>query len=61
MTILIKNGRIITDVEDYIADIFIEKGKISTIYSKISSNADVIIDARGSETGITYMPTCGKW
>lgn len=45
MTILIKNGRIITDVEDYTADIFIEKGKISTIFSKISSNADVIIDA----------------
>ncbi len=45
MTTLIKNGRIITDVEDYTADIFIEKGKISTIFSKISSNADVIIDA----------------
>jgi len=45
MTILIKNGRIITDVEDYIADIFIENGKISIIYSKISSNADVVIDA----------------
>jgi dihydropyrimidinase len=45
MTILIKNGRIITDVEDYMADIFIEKGKISTIFSKICSDADVIIDA----------------
>jgi dihydropyrimidinase len=45
MTILIKNGRIITDVEDYTADIFIEKGKIRTIFSKISSDADIIIDA----------------
>jgi dihydropyrimidinase len=45
MTILIKNGRIITDQEDYIADIFIENGKIRTIFSKISSHADTIIDA----------------
>jgi len=28
MTILIKNGRIITDKEDYTADIFMEKGKL---------------------------------
>ena len=45
MTILIKNGRIITDHEDYTADIFIENGKIRTIFAKINSRADTIIDA----------------
>jgi len=45
MTILIKNGRIITDQEEYTADIFIENGKIRTIFTKISSEADTIIDA----------------
>lgn len=45
MTLLIKNGRIITDSEDYISDIFIENGKIKTIFSQISSPADKIIDA----------------
>jgi dihydropyrimidinase len=45
MTILIKNGRIITDQEDFTADIFLEKGKISAIFSKISSEAETIIDA----------------
>ena len=45
MTILIKNGRIITDKENYISDIFIENGKIKTIFSQINNNADVVIDA----------------
>jgi dihydropyrimidinase len=45
MTILIKNGRIITDKEDYISDIFIENGKIKTIFSQISSDADIVLDA----------------
>jgi len=45
MTILIKNGRIITDIEDYVSDIFIENGKIKTIFSNIISTADITIDA----------------
>jgi dihydropyrimidinase len=45
MTILIKNGRIITDTQDYISDIFIDDGKIKTIFSNITSDADIIIDA----------------
>ena len=43
MTILIKNGRIITDQEDYTADIFIENGKIRTIFTKINNEADIVI------------------
>jgi dihydropyrimidinase len=45
MTLLIKNGRIITDKEDYVSDIFIENGKIKTIFSQINSDADITIDA----------------
>jgi len=45
MTILIKNGRIITDKNDYLSDIFIENGKIKTIFSQINGPADKIIDA----------------
>jgi dihydropyrimidinase len=45
MTLLIKNGRIITDKDDYLSDIFIENGKIKTIFSQINSPADIIIDA----------------
>ena len=45
MSILIKNGRIITASEDYIADIFIEGETISCIGKNLSNKADKIIDA----------------
>ncbi len=44
-TLLIKNGRIITADQDYLADIFVDKGKITTIFEKIDSAADRIINA----------------
>lgn len=47
MSILIKNGRIITAEQDYVADIFIEKDKIKTIGISLEINADTIIDAKG--------------
>ncbi len=46
MSTLIKNGRIITAEQDYIADIFIEKDTVSLIGKDLSVNADKIIDAR---------------
>ncbi len=46
MSILIKNGRIITASDDYIADIFIENEKITTIGKNLSVNADQVIDAK---------------
>jgi dihydropyrimidinase len=46
MSILIKNGRIITAGEDYIADIFIEEEKIKTIGKNLDLQADHIIDAK---------------
>ncbi len=46
MSTLIKNGRIITAEQDYTADIFIERDKISTIGQHLPNQADTIIDAR---------------
>jgi len=47
MSILIKNGRIITADADYIADIFIEGETISTIGKSLDVKADTVIDAAG--------------
>src|SRR5882757_7029262 len=45
MSILIKNGRVITASEDYVADIFIEGEKISTIGKNLSVKSDEVIEA----------------
>jgi dihydropyrimidinase len=45
MSLLIKNGRIITTAEDYVADLFIEGETISSIGKNLSVNADETIDA----------------
>jgi len=47
MSLLIKNGRVITAVDDYLADIFIEKETVSVIGKKLEMQADTIIDASG--------------
>lgn len=47
MSILIKNGRVITAVDDYHADIFIEKETVSVIGEKLTMSADTTIDASG--------------
>jgi dihydropyrimidinase len=47
MSILIKNGRIITASEDSIADILIEGEKIRAIGRDLNTGADEIIDATG--------------
>src|SRR3954462_12127242 len=47
MTTLIKNGRIVTAVDDYNADILIEDGKIAMIAKSIEAKADKKIDAKG--------------
>ncbi len=46
MSILIKNGRIITASDDYIADIFIDGDKITTIGKSLDIKADQVIDAK---------------
>ena len=47
MSVLIQNGRVITAVDDYEADIFIEDEKISVIGKDLQMNADKVIDAKG--------------
>src|ERR1035437_9254505 len=46
MSLLIKNGRIITAADDYVADIFIEDEKIVTIGENLKIKADQVIDAK---------------
>lgn len=47
MSILIKNGRVITASEDQVADIFIEGETISAIGKNLAVQADTVIDAKG--------------
>lgn len=47
MSILIKNGRIITAGADYVADIFVDGEIISSIGKNLAVNADKTIDASG--------------
>lgn len=47
MKTLIKNGRVITASDNYVADILIENEKISAIGKNVANNADSIIDAAG--------------
>src|SRR5258705_7064871 len=47
MSLLIKNGRIVTAVDDYHADIFVEKERVTTIGEKLEMNAEQVIDAKG--------------
>jgi len=46
MSLLIKNGRIITASDDYVADIFIQDDKITTIGKHLEIKADQVIDAK---------------
>ncbi|MBX9687623.1 MAG: amidohydrolase family protein, partial [Candidatus Obscuribacterales bacterium] len=47
MKTLIKNGRIVTAVDDYHADILIDGEQITLIGSKLEMTADKVIDAAG--------------
>jgi dihydropyrimidinase len=47
MKILIKNGRVVTAVDDYVADIFIDGETVTTIGRSLDMEADRVIDASG--------------
>ncbi len=47
MKTLIKNGRVVTAVDDYHADILIEDEKVSVIGATLDMEADKVIDASG--------------
>ncbi|NOZ03583.1 MAG: dihydropyrimidinase [FCB group bacterium] len=46
MSILIKNGRVITAADDYLADVFIDGEQITLIGEGLEIEADTVIDAR---------------
>ncbi len=45
MSILIKNGRVVTALDDFFADVFIENGKISKVAPNLNLSASTVIDA----------------
>jgi dihydropyrimidinase len=47
MSVLIKNGRIVTASDDYFADVYIDGEQITKIGKALSDDADKIIDATG--------------
>ena len=47
MKVLIKNGNIITAVDNYLADVLIDDGKVAVIGAKLTMEADRTIDASG--------------
>jgi len=47
MRTLIRNGRVVTAVDDYRADVLVEGETVSTIGAKLEVEADVVIDAAG--------------
>ncbi len=47
MNVLIKGGRVVTAVDDYLADVFIEGETISQIGRNLAVQADTVIDATG--------------
>ncbi|MBL6996209.1 MAG: dihydropyrimidinase, partial [Desulfobacula sp.] len=47
MSLLIKNGLVVTSTGSYTADVYVEAGKIKTIGIDLDNAAQTIIDARG--------------
>src|SRR6476469_1308276 len=47
MKTLIKNGRVVTAVDDYVGDILIEDERVSVIASNLQMEADQTVDAAG--------------
>ncbi len=47
MSLLIKNGLIISPPEEFFGDVFIDNGRIEAVGERIQKDADRIIDARG--------------
>src|SRR6516225_7895418 len=45
MRILIKNGRVVTAVDDYQGDILVDDGRVATIGARLDISADRVLDA----------------
>jgi dihydropyrimidinase len=47
MSVLIKGGRIVTAVDDYVGDVFVDNGTVAMIGESLDMTADKVIDADG--------------
>ena len=47
MSVLIKNGRIVTAADDYVADVYVEDETVTLIGESLDHAADKVIDAAG--------------
>src|SRR5437868_4198156 len=47
MSVLIKNGRVVTAADDYVADVFVDGERVSLIGESLELDADRTIDASG--------------
>ena len=47
MSILIRNGRVVTASDDYVADVFLEDEQITVVGAGLTAAADRVIDASG--------------
>ena len=56
MSLLIKNGRVVTAADDYHADIFIENDTVSVIGKNLVIDADQVVNA----TGKLVIPGVGR-
>ena len=59
MKTLIKNGRVVTAVDDYKADILIEDERISVIGASLQMEVDQTVDAAGNPR-IEFLDENGK-
>src|ERR1700716_2264533 len=46
MSVLIRGGRVITAIDDYAADVFVDNGVVTQIGNSLDARADRVIDAR---------------
>ncbi len=54
VSVLIKNGRVVTAADDYVADVFIDGERVTMIGESLDLDADRVIDA----TGKYLLPGC---
>src|SRR5665213_900382 len=54
MSVLIRNGRVVTAADDYVADLYVEDETITLIGESLDMQADKVIDA----TGKYLLPGC---
>jgi len=54
MSVLIKNGRVVTAADDYVADVYVEGERVTLIGEALDVDADRVIDA----TGKYVLPGC---